>query len=111
MWLLKPTGLNRGRGIELFNTLEDLNRYINQYLDGETSTKKKPVKGEDDGSGWESESEEESKVKKGPPETRVRSHTFVIQKYIERPLLVNQRKFDIRVYAMVTHEMQLMYFR
>lgn len=111
MWLLKPTGLNRGRGIELFNTLEDLNRYINQYLDGETSTKKRVTKGDEDGSGSDSESEEESKAKKGPPETRVRSHTFVIQKYIERPLLVYQRKFDIRVYAMVTHDMQLMFFK
>lgn len=111
MWLLKPTGMNRGRGIELFNTLEDLNRYINQYLDGERSPKKKSQKGEEEG-GSETESDEESKqVKKGPPGANFRSHTFVIQKYIEHPLLINQRKFDIRVYAMVTHEMQLYFFK
>lgn len=29
VWVLKPTGLNRGRGIEIFNTLEALNGFIN----------------------------------------------------------------------------------
>ena len=29
-------------------------------------------------------------------------HTFIIQKYLEKPYLVNRRKFDIRCYAMIT---------
>ena len=29
-------------------------------------------------------------------------HTFIVQKYIERPLLINNRKFDIRCFAMMT---------
>lgn len=29
-------------------------------------------------------------------------HTFIIQKYLEKPYLVNKRKFDIRCYAMIT---------
>ena len=28
--------------------------------------------------------------------------SFIIQKYIEKPMLINCRKFDIRVYAMIT---------
>lgn len=110
IWLLKPTGLNRGQGIELFNTLEELNKFINQYLEGDKSPPGKSGKKEE-GNGSQSDDDEEGKAKKGPPETRVRSNTFVIQKYIEHPLLVNQRKFDIRVYAMVTHEMQLFFFK
>jgi hypothetical protein len=29
-------------------------------------------------------------------------HTFILQKYIEKPFLVNKRKFDIRCYALIT---------
>ncbi len=31
-----------------------------------------------------------------------RPHTYIIQKYIEKPLLVGKRKFDIRMYGMLT---------
>jgi hypothetical protein len=35
---------------------------------------------------------------------------WVIQKYIERPLLYKQRKFDIRVWALITSKSQLYYY-
>jgi Tubulin-tyrosine ligase family len=37
--------------------------------------------------------------------------TFVIQKYIERPFLMNKRKFDMRVWVLLNHEMDVFFFR
>jgi len=48
LWLLKPTHLNRGRGIHVFRDLETLNKLIKQYCSGkelENFKKKESVNG------------------------------------------------------------------
>lgn len=49
LWLLKPTHLNRGRGIHVFRDLETLNKLIKQYCIGkeETSKRKDPKESPD----------------------------------------------------------------
>lgn len=34
LWLLKPVNLNRGRGIEVFSSLEQLEKLLNEYYTG-----------------------------------------------------------------------------
>jgi len=41
----------------------------------------------------------------------IQSTSFVIQKYMERPLLCGGRKFDIRVWVLFTHELKVYLFR
>ena len=33
-WLIKPTDYNRGRGVEVFNTLEQFKKLMNEYQTG-----------------------------------------------------------------------------
>ena len=39
-----------------------------------------------------------------PPHCAIRTSHFIIQKYIERPLLVHKRKFDIRVWVLLNQQ-------
>ena len=45
LWILKPTHLNRGRGIHVFNDLDTLHKLIKQYCSGREhdSLKKKDI--------------------------------------------------------------------
>jgi len=97
LWLLKPTEYNQGRGINLFNKLSHLDYHIKSMQRGveqPSRTIKTPQLG---------------KIRTGS--YIVRSHQFVIQKYVEKPLLIDDRKFDIRVWVLVDHEMNLYCFK
>jgi hypothetical protein len=72
LWLVKPTNLNQGRGIEIFSEFEPMMAFINSR-----------------GSGT----------------------LCVVQKYIERPLLYKQRKFDIRIWALMTTQNEVYFYR
>lgn len=37
--------------------------------------------------------------------------SFIIQKYIERPMLINGYKFDIRVWALLTQNLEVYFFK
>jgi len=41
----------------------------------------------------------------------IKTNSFIIQKYIEQPALVKRRKFDIRVWVFVSHEMEVFFFK
>lgn len=102
IWILKATGFNRGRGVTVFNTMDKLKALIKFYSD--TAPETSPAKA-DAPARKEKEDVVQSIIKS------VKSRTFVIQKYIERPLLIRERKFDVRVWALVTQEMKVYFFK
>ena len=68
LWILKPgENSNRGNGITIASTLDDIRKELRKN-----------------------------------PFPLTGQHTHIIQKYIENPFLINNRKFDIRCYTLIT---------
>ena len=104
IWILKPTGLNRGRGVSVFNSLDKFKSLIKEYSEGnpkEGNGKNQTIKLSDSGG--------ISNLNNLPFVIKTRS--FVIQKYIEQPLLIYNRKFDVRCWALVADDMKLYFFK
>ncbi len=97
LWLLKPTHFNQGQGINLFNNLIHLDYHIKALQKGVSS----PLR-----------SVQTPQIgRRKQFGTIVKSNQFVIQKYIEKPMLIENRKFDIRVWVLVDQDMNLYCFK
>ena len=77
MWIVKPTFQNRGRGIEIVNSVQELEKVIQNFM-----------------------SEGRSSISKS-----VLSQKILVQKYCENSLLIDKRKFDIRVWCLLDHNL------
>jgi hypothetical protein len=42
---------------------------------------------------------------------QIKSSSFIIQKYMEDPMLINKRKFDIRVWVLITMDCRVFLFK
>ncbi|XP_046842551.1 probable tubulin polyglutamylase TTLL9 isoform X2 [Xenia sp. Carnegie-2017] len=80
IWIMKPVAKSQGKGIFLFKKLRDIIEWRKEDYFKVTDEK-------NDG--------------KEAPET------YIVQRYVENPYLIGGRKFDIRVYVLVTNYVPL----
>ena len=102
-WILKPGMSDRGQGIKLFSTMEELQGIFDKW------DEERPAS--DDG-GDEDEGEEanENEVVSGTAKDYITtSHLrhFIAQPYIHPPLLVDSTKFHIRTYVLALGRFQV----
>ncbi|XP_061640179.1 uncharacterized protein LOC133483248 isoform X2 [Phyllopteryx taeniolatus] len=76
MWICKPTGLNQGRGIFLLRSVEDI------------GTLKLKLQHMDD-------------LRANTKMLHRQPQAYVVQHYIQRPLLLRGKKFDVRSYLLI----------
>ncbi|XP_046559189.1 uncharacterized protein LOC124268204 isoform X2 [Haliotis rubra] len=72
IWISKPTGMNQGKGIFLLRTQEEIDKLL---------------------------SERDARQQQSKPSRPLMSR--IVQRYIHNPLLLDERKFDIRAYMLI----------
>lgn len=114
-WLLKPTDLCGGRCIQISDNIEELEKLIKKFFDGMERGLNTKNDEEEDSLDEEENNEIEDKGKKAaagaPVGVKYRASTVLIQKYIESPLLYYGRKFDVRMWVLITHKLEVYMFK
>lgn len=109
IWFLKVTQYNRGRGIYVFNDIDKMIALIKELKSGIILSNNTEIEAPTTDHSREKGPQSFSNIQAVP--NKIKSSNFVIQKYIERPLLINKRKFDVRVWVLVTQENKVYFYK
>ena len=89
-WIMKPVGKSQGKGIFLFRKLSEISGWRSAY--------KSRLMLQNPAAQQQRHGSSSSSTATPPEEVQ----TYVAQRYISKPYLVGGKKFDMRIYALVT---------
>ncbi|XP_065190184.1 uncharacterized protein LOC135821049 isoform X3 [Sycon ciliatum] len=126
IWICKPSAMNQGKGIELIRSMAEFCQKFSEPMSSNAAggdpfaSTALPSHGTAvSGGGGDAESaairhalanptrsamaSSLPKKKAALPHKRLHQYTYVMQRYITRPLLVENCKFDVRCYMLIAH--------
>lgn len=104
---MKPTARCQGSGIFIVDKLSQVAPFRHKNAPPNPTPQKLPLKNqrrEDDKDKDSDASESEEEKEEGQ---EVTGESYLIQQYISRPLLLGNKKFDLRIYCLCTNYSQL----
>mmetsp|Transcript_32475 Transcript_32475/g.52602 ORF Transcript_32475/g.52602 Transcript_32475/m.52602 type:complete len:444 (+) Transcript_32475:184-1515(+) len=85
VWIMKPIGKSQGKGIFLITKLSQISDWRKDYRWNRVTA-----------------NDDDSKEQMQGQQERPQAEAYIVQKYIPNPYLIGGKKFDLRIYALVT---------